>query len=181
MSRSSEGDAVTRLEVAVWPVVCGGGCVFVIAAGLSHAPWRVVFAVLVVAVAAWSLRAPLIASIVLAGLAWLLLTGLDVNADGRLRFTGLDDGLRLGVLMIAGLAGMAVGWMLADPAVSRVVDGMPGPPEAYAASGGIRTSGISDDRYCRPKVAGRFRGAAGRASARSGALGHRRSGKGFEA
>src|SRR5262245_53999904 len=99
---------MTRLESAAWPVACGGACVFAIAVVLRHAPWQVPLVVLAVAVAAWSLRAPMIASVALGGMAWLLLTGFDINSAGELRFTGWQDAARLGVLISAGPAAAIV-------------------------------------------------------------------------
>jgi hypothetical protein len=113
---------MTRLESFAWPVAVGGASVLAISAVLTGAPWQAACAALAVAVAAWSLRAPLLASVVLALVAWLLLTGFDVNVDGRLRFTGQADGLRLGVLIGAGLAGMIAGRLLGRPAAPEPVD-----------------------------------------------------------
>jgi hypothetical protein len=159
---------MTRLESGAWPLACGGGSVFVATAVLSHAPWRLTFVILTVIVAAWSLRAPLVVSVALGGMAWLFLTGFDVNAAGELHFTGRSDGVRLGVLVSSGLVGMAVGRLVGDALGPRPVDGlddgMPGPPEAYRNVGVYELSRIPDGRYCRPVAASqlvpRSRGAA---------------------
>jgi hypothetical protein len=50
--------------------------------------------VLVLAVAAWSLRAPMIMGVVLSVIAWSFLTGFDVNADGVPRLHGWADLVR---------------------------------------------------------------------------------------
>jgi hypothetical protein len=141
---------MTRLESAVWPLAGGGVCVFAVAAVLSGAPWQVTLAVLAVVVAVWSLRAPLLVSVALGGMAWLLVTGFDVNADGDLRFAGRDDVFRLVVLVVSGLAGLAVGWLLGGTAASRRVDDMPGPPEEYVGLGVYESSGVSGARYHHP-------------------------------
>jgi hypothetical protein len=101
-------------------------------------------------VAVWSLRAPLLVSVALGGMAWLLVTGFDVNADGDLRFAGRDDVFRLVVLVVSGLAGLAVGRLLGGPAANRRIDGMPGSPEEYAGLGVYESSEVSGARYHHP-------------------------------
>jgi hypothetical protein len=154
---------MTRMEPAVWPLACGGACVFAIAVVLDGAPRLTILVILAVAVATWSLRAPLIASVLLGGMAWLFMTGFDLNADGVLRFTGTNDVLRLAVFIAAGLAGVAAGRLLGDPPAHRVVEGMPRPPEQHlppeeqatpeehAGPGVYQPTKITDGRrYCRP-------------------------------
>jgi hypothetical protein len=120
---------MTHLESAAWPLACGGGSVFVTAAVLIHAPWQATLVILAVIVAAWSLRAPLVVSAALGGMAWLFLTGLGVDGAGELHLTGWSDAIRLSVLVSSGLVGMAVGRLFGDPAVSR-----PSPRMAVKAS-----------------------------------------------
>jgi hypothetical protein len=154
---------MTPLESAAWPLACGGVCVFAISAVLTGVPWQVACAALAVAVAAWSLRAPLFASVVLAVVTWLLLTGLDVNVDGQLRFTGPADGLRLGVLIIAGLAGTIAGRLSGSVAAPGPLDDMPGPPEAYPAPGGCQPAAASESRSGQVRVVSRASGGTDRA------------------
>lgn len=141
--------AMTRMEAAAWPLACGGGCVFAIAVVLSGAPRVTIVAALAAAVAAWSLRAPTIAGVLLGGMAWLFLTGFDVNAGGALRFTGWPDLVRLSVLVAAGLAGVATGRFLAR---ERSFDLMPGDPkeESRDDRSGIHPADSGDLRPARP-------------------------------
>ncbi|HEX6470409.1 MAG TPA: hypothetical protein VF069_15030 [Streptosporangiaceae bacterium] len=146
---------MTRMESAVWPLACGGACAFAIAVVLGGAPSRTAGVVLAGAMAAWSLRAPVLASVLLGCMAWLFLTGFDVNTNGALRFTGRDDLLRLTVLIASALTGAAVGRLLVGPAPRRVVEGMPAPPEEYAPPerhpfGASESSKIADGRSRRP-------------------------------
>ncbi|HEY7483159.1 MAG TPA: hypothetical protein VH912_01735 [Streptosporangiaceae bacterium] len=157
---------MTRLESTAWPLACGGACVFAIAVALSDVPEPTTIAVLAIAVAMWSSRAPVIASVLLAAMAWLFLTGFDVNADGVLRLTGWHDVVRLAVLISAALAGTIAGVLYRGPAADRrPADDMPGPPETAAPLEAPEASGISAGRYARtaaePHVPPQPRGARG--------------------
>jgi hypothetical protein len=104
---------MTRLEPSAWPLAAGSATVFALSVLLRSFTWTVGFVVLVVAVAAWSLRAPVITGVALGVIAWLFLTSFDVNADGALRFSGWADVARVWVLIGAALAAAAIGRMSA--------------------------------------------------------------------
>jgi hypothetical protein len=104
---------MTRLESSAWPLAAGSATVFAISVVLRSLTWTVGFVVLAVAVAAWSLRTPIITGVVLGVIAWLFLTSFDVDSDGALRFSGRADLARVGVLIGAALAAAAAGRMAA--------------------------------------------------------------------
>jgi hypothetical protein len=104
---------MTRLESSAWPLAAGSATVFALSVLLRSLTWTVGFVVLAMAVAAWSLRTPVITGVALGLIAWLFLTSFDVNADGALRFSGWADVARIWVLIGAALAGTAAGRMSA--------------------------------------------------------------------
>ena len=104
---------MSSLESSAWSLAAGSSTIFAISALLRSLTWIVACMVLAVAVAAWSLRAPVLTGVALSVIAWLFLTGFDVNADGVLRFSGGADAARAGVLIGAALAAAAAGRMAA--------------------------------------------------------------------
>lgn len=100
---------MANLESSAFPLAAGSSTIFAISAVLRSLTWALALTALAVTVAAWSLRAPVITGVALGVVAWLFLTGFDVNADGVLRFSGGADAARAGVLIGAALAAAAAG------------------------------------------------------------------------
>jgi hypothetical protein len=98
-----------RVESSAWHLAAGSATIFVLAVVLSGASWTAAFVAVAVAVAGWSMRAPVIAGAALAVIAWVILTGFDVHAYGDLRVTGWGDLARFAVFAGAALAGAAGG------------------------------------------------------------------------
>jgi hypothetical protein len=98
-----EEDAMTRLECSVWPLVGGSACVFVLSVILDRLPWQAAFVVAVIAVVAWSWAGPVVVGAALAVIAWLCVTGFDVNRFGYIGINGRADVVRAVVLVVAGV------------------------------------------------------------------------------
>lgn len=90
---------MTRLESVAWALAGGGATLFVLSAVLKGQSWAVAFVAIVVAVAAWSWRAPVVAGMALGVIGWLMVTGIDLNPAGELRVSGWADVVRLGILV----------------------------------------------------------------------------------
>lgn len=90
---------MTRLESVAWILAGGGATLFALSAVLEGRSWAVAFAVILVAVAAWLWRAPVLAGMALGVIGWLMLTGIDLNPAGELRVSGWADLVRLGILV----------------------------------------------------------------------------------
>jgi hypothetical protein len=102
-----EEDAMTRLESSAWSLAGGSACVFALAVVLGRQPWQVAFVVVVLAVLGWAWLSPVVAGAAIGGIAWLCVTGFDVQRFGDIRITGRDDVLRVAVLVLAGILAAA--------------------------------------------------------------------------
>jgi hypothetical protein len=101
---------MTRLEASAWPLAGGSACVFALAVVLDRLPWQAAFVVVALAVAGWAWFGPVVAGAALGGVAWLCVTGFDVQRFGDIRITGSDDAVRAAVLVLTGvLAGVLAG------------------------------------------------------------------------
>lgn len=99
-----------RIEGSPWTLARGAFSVFALAVVLKEAPWRLTFAVLVIVVSLWALRATVVVGGALGVIAWACHTGFDVAKTGELVFSGAADAVRLGALAGAGLvAALAAG------------------------------------------------------------------------
>ncbi len=98
---------MTRLESSAWSLAGGSASVFALAVVLGRLPWRPAFAAVLVAVLFWAWLSPVAAAAAIGGIAWLCVTGFDVNRSGDIRITGRDDALRAGALVLAGVLAAA--------------------------------------------------------------------------
>jgi hypothetical protein len=98
-----EEDGMTRLECSAWSLAGGCACVFALAVVLGGLPWQTGFAAVVGAVLAWAWLSPVVAAAAIGGVAWLCVTGFDVQREGDIRITGRDDLLRAVALVLAGV------------------------------------------------------------------------------
>lgn len=109
-----------RFEASAWTLAGGGLSVFALAVVLKHAPWQVVYALLMIIVVLWALRAPVLAGGVLGLIAWACHTGFDVEKSGELVFAGSADVIRVFVLVGAGLIGAGLGALRTGREPARV-------------------------------------------------------------
>jgi hypothetical protein len=96
-------DAMTRLESSAWPLAGGSACVFVLAVILDRLPWQAAFAAIVLAVALWAWRSPLVVGAAIGVIAWMCVTGFDVHRLGDIRVTGWGDAARAAALVATGI------------------------------------------------------------------------------
>jgi hypothetical protein len=98
-----EEDGMTRLESSAWSLAGGCASAFALAVVLGGLPWQAGFAAVVGAVLAWAWLSPVIAAAAIGGVAWLCVTGFDVQRLGDIEITGRDDALRAVALVLAGV------------------------------------------------------------------------------
>jgi hypothetical protein len=92
---------MSRLEASAWPLAAGSASVFALAVALGGLPWQAAFTVIALAVVAWAWLSPPVAGAGLGGVAWLCVTGFDVNHLGAITVTG-GDAARAAALVLAG-------------------------------------------------------------------------------
>jgi hypothetical protein len=106
-------------ESAPWPLAAGSLCAFVLAVLLDHVPWAIAFVLIAGVVAAWSFAAPILVGVALGVVAWMCVTGFDVNAFGTLRVAGWGDAARAVVLVGIGAGSAGIGRLAAKYHVAR--------------------------------------------------------------
>lgn len=91
---------------------------------LDHVPWAIAFVLIAGVVAAWSFAAPILVGVALGVVAWMCVTGFDVNAFGTLRVAGWGDAARAVVLVGIGAGSAGIGRLAAKYHVARPAESL---------------------------------------------------------